>query len=111
MPQVVFHKAGEVYGEEVADDTNLVVLAGIRRFPYPYLAYGCGMGKCGKCACRIITGAEHLPPPNWKETKRLGGAIDDGYRLVCQLWIKDDIELVQDRAIAPPAPTAAAKEA
>lgn len=101
MPQVIFHKAGDVYSEEVADETNLVVSAGIRRFPYPHLAYGCGMGKCGKCACRIIAGAADLPVPNWKETKRLGNAIDDGYRLVCQLWITHDIELAQDRIILP----------
>ncbi len=101
MPQVTFHKAGEVHREEVAGETNLVVRAAIRRFPYPHLAYGCGMGKCGKCACRIIAGADHLPVPNWKESKRLGSAIDEGYRLVCQLWITHDIELAQDRAIPP----------
>lgn len=99
MLRVVFHKRGEVFSDEVAENTNLVVRTGIRRFPYPHLTYGCGMGKCGKCASRVIQGGEHLPGPNWKETKRLGDRIEQGYRLVCQLWITHDIELEQDDAI------------
>ena len=54
------------------------------------------MGKCGKCASRVVAGAEHLPPPNWKENERLGERIAAGYRLVCQQWIAEDIELAQD---------------
>ena len=96
MARVVFHKHGEVFTDEVADDSNLVVRAGIKRFPHPHLRYGCGMGKCGRCACRVLGGAEHLPEPNWKEQKVLGERIGGGYRLVCQLWIKRDIELAQD---------------
>ncbi len=38
----------------------------------------------------------HLPPPNWKEKKRLGPRIEQGYRLACQLWISHDIELSQE---------------
>ena len=99
MPRVTLHKRGEIFSDEVAEGSNLVVRTGIRRFPYPHLTYGCGMGKCGKCACRIIRGAEHLPEVNWKETKRLGDRIDAGFRLVCQLWITHDIELAQDDAL------------
>ncbi len=104
MPKVTLHKRGDVFSDEVAEDSNLVVRAGIRRFPYPHLAYGCGMGKCGKCACRVIAGSEHLPAPNWKETKRLGDRIEAGFRLMCQLWIRDDIELMQDDALNAAAP-------
>jgi ferredoxin len=99
MPHVTFHKRGEVFGDEVAENTNLVVRTGIRRFPYPHLTYGCGMGKCGKCACRVLQGGEHLPEPNWKETRRLGDRIGQGFRLVCQLWITHDIALAQDDAL------------
>jgi hypothetical protein len=45
MPTVVFHKAGQVYTGSVKDNTNLVVRAGIKEFPYPNLAYKCGMVK------------------------------------------------------------------
>jgi len=96
MPKVVFHKAGQTYIDDVLDNSNLVVRAGIRQFPYPNLRYRCGMGKCGQCACRVLAGAEHLPPANWKEQKLLGERLEEGYRLVCQLWLSHDIELMQD---------------
>ncbi|MFC7690439.1 2Fe-2S iron-sulfur cluster-binding protein [Paeniroseomonas aquatica] len=70
--------------------------------PWPHLRYGCGMGKCAKCACRVIGGAEHLPAPNWKEEKQLGGRIAEGYRLVCQIWLTHDVSLVQDDVPLPP---------
>lgn len=96
MPLVTFHKNGQVYRDEVQPNTNLVVRAGIRQFPYPNLSYQCGMGKCASCACRVLAGAEHLPPPNWKEKKQLGDRLAQGYRLVCQLWLEQDIELAQE---------------
>jgi ferredoxin len=96
VPKVVFHKLGQRYEAEVRDNTNLVVRAGVRQFPFPHLRYGCGMGKCSKCASRVIAGAEHLPLPNWKERKMLRGNLERGYRLCCQLWLTHDIELEQD---------------
>lgn len=87
----------------VPDGANLVVRAGIRAFPFPHLNYGCGMGKCGKCACRVVAGNEQLPDANWKEAKVLGDRVAGGFRLMCQLWLQYDIELVQGE----PAPTAA----
>jgi ferredoxin len=96
MPKVVFRKNGEVFSDEVADDTNLVVRAGIKRFPFPHLAYECGMGKCARCACRVLAGLENLPPPNWKEKKQLDDRLAEGYRLICQVWLKHDIEISQD---------------
>jgi ferredoxin len=96
VPRVTLHRDGQVYEGEVAENTNLVVKAGIKQFPFPHLRYGCGMGKCGKCACRVLKGAEQLPEPGWKEKKRLGSGLDEGYRLICQLWINHDIEIEQD---------------
>jgi ferredoxin len=98
MLSVVFHKNGQVHRGEVKPDSNLVVRAGIRQFPFPHLSYGCGMGKCAKCACRVIAGAEHLPAPNWKEEKLLGERLRLGFRLCCQIWLSHDIELAQDDA-------------
>lgn len=96
MPTITLHKGGAVHTGTVNENTNLVVRAGIKQFPYPNLSYKCGMGKCATCACRVLAGAEHLPPPNWKEKKQLGARLEEGYRLVCQLWITHDIELTQD---------------
>ncbi len=99
MLTVTFHKNGQTVCGEVKPETNLVVRAGIRQFPFPLLSYGCGMGKCAKCACRVLAGAEHLPAPNWKEVKLLGPRLDQGYRLCCQIWLTHDIELAQDDPI------------
>jgi ferredoxin len=96
MPRITVYKDGTPYSGEVADNTNLVVRAGIKQFPFPCLKYKCGMGKCGTCASRILAGAEHLPAPNWKEQKVLGDRLSLGYRLCCQLWLHHDLELTQD---------------
>lgn len=100
MPVVILHKNGQTHRDEVKSGANLVVRAGIRQFPYPHLSYECGMGKCAKCACKVLAGAEHLPAANWKEKKQLGARLDEGYRLACQLWLEHDIELSQDGAAA-----------
>ena len=97
MPSIILHREGLTHHGEVKDNANLVVMAGIRQFPYPHLRFGCGMGKCCKCASRVISGAEHLAEPNWKEKKLLGSRLAQGYRLVCQLWITHDLELEQDK--------------
>ncbi|MCH4562012.1 (2Fe-2S)-binding protein [Halomonas sp. EGI 63088] len=98
MPLIKIHKNGEVFEGEVQPNTNLVVRAGIRQFPYPHLSYGCGMGKCAKCMCKVVKGGEALPVPNWKEKKMLGPRLEQGYRLACQLWVEEDLELAQESA-------------
>lgn len=100
MPKVVIRKNGDSFEGEVRPNSNLVVRAGIKQFPYPHLEYGCGMGKCSKCMCRVLQGAEHLAEPNWKEKKQLGERLGQGFRLACQLWIHHDIELCQDEKAA-----------
>jgi ferredoxin len=103
MPKIVLHKNGQAYKGEVKENSNLVVRAGIRQFPFPNLRYECGMGKCAKCACRILRGGEHLAAPNWKEKKQLGQQrLEQGYRLTCQLWISHDLELAQDDVAPEP---------
>lgn len=109
MPTVVLTKGGETLRGEVPEKTNLVVKAGIKQFPHPLMRYGCGMGRCAKCACRVVAGAADLPEANWKENRTLGtDRLAEGYRLMCQLWITHDIELVQD--VDPIAPAKAPAE-
>jgi ferredoxin len=107
VPTVILHRDGQAYQGEVAENSNLVVRAGFKQFPFPHLRYGCGMGKCAKCACRVLKGAEQLPPPNWKEKQRLGPRLDEGYRLICQLWLSHDVELAQDKNPIEPLVSAA----
>ncbi|MCI3923049.1 (2Fe-2S)-binding protein [Paenibacillus sp. TRM 82003] len=94
MPQVTLHQNGQVILQEVNAGSNLVVLAGIRKFPR--LKYGCGMGKCTKCTIKVLAGGDGLPQPNWKEQKMLGERLGEGYRLACQLYISEDLEISQD---------------
>src|SRR4051794_10061392 len=94
MPNVTLHQNGQVYQQEVSENSNLVVLAGVKKFPH--LKYGCGMGKCTKCMVKVVTGGEKLQEPNWKENKMLGDKINEGFRLACQLYISEDIELRQE---------------
>jgi ferredoxin len=62
------------------------------------------MGKCGKCTCHILAGAETLPEPNWKEQKVLGEErLGQGLRLACQLWLHHDVTLTQDGVVLPTA--------
>ncbi|SDJ77917.1 2Fe-2S iron-sulfur cluster-binding protein [Paenibacillus naphthalenovorans] len=96
MPNVKLHQNGQVYEQEVAANSNLVVLAGIKKFPYPHLKYGCGMGKCTRCTVTVLSGGESLPEPNWKENKMLGDKLSVGCRLACQLYITADIEIRQE---------------
>lgn len=94
MPYVILRQNGQEHRQEVGPNSNLVVLAGIKKFPH--LKYGCGMGKCTKCTVKVLSGGEQLPEPNWKEAKMLGGRLNEGFRLACQLYITDDIELMQE---------------
>jgi ferredoxin len=113
MPHVVIHRLGQAHAGEVKEQSNLVVRAGIKQFPYPHLRYGCGMGKCAKCASRVLDGAAQLAAPNWKELKVLGEArLAEGYRLMCQLWITHDLEIAQpDEPLQPAAVAAGATPA
>jgi ferredoxin len=43
-----------------------------------------------------------LPEPNWKEKQRLGPHLEQGYRLLCQLWLSHDIEIEQDKTPLAP---------
>lgn len=99
MPTITIHKKGETYAGEIPSDSNLVVLTGVRKFPWPHLRYGCGMGQCTRCKSRIIAGAEGLGALNWKEIKLLTDAERaQGFRLMCQVRVFHDLELTQDDA-------------
>jgi len=100
--RVVLHGVDGTCEQEVAMGSNLVVLAGIKKFPG--LRYSCGMGRCARCASKVVGGLEHLVPPNWKEEKTLGAdKLAEGYRLLCQIYISRDLEIIQDEIPLTPA--------
>lgn len=96
MPIVKIHKDEKCFEKNVEKNVNLVVQAGIKKFPIPHLKYKCGMGTCGTCASIIISGAKNIDEPNWKEIKILKEKIKLGYRLTCQFRVSNDIEIKQD---------------
>jgi len=85
-----------VFEQNVDLDSNLVVQAGIKKFPFPHLKYKCGMGSCGTCASKIVSGGDGLIKPTWKEIKVLKDRLDLGYRLVCQFRVKHDLIIKQE---------------
>ena len=95
MPFVKIIHGDEVFEQDVNENTNLVVQAGIKKYPFPYLQYKCGMGTCGTCSSKIISGAENLSKPTWKEIKVLKEKLDLGYRLVCQFRVFHNIVIKQ----------------
>lgn len=102
MVKITLHSPQGTYVQEVPVQSNLVVLAGLKKFPG--LRYSCGIGRCGKCASRVLTGGEHLPPPNWKEERVLGAErLAEGYRLLCQINVVADLEVEQDPVPITPA--------
>jgi ferredoxin len=94
MPIVTLHQGSRTYTQEVPVGSNLVVLAGIKKFPY--LRYGCGMGKCTRCRVKVLAGMEQFPEPNWKEQRLGEEKLREGWRLACQLTIQDDLEILQE---------------
>jgi ferredoxin len=64
---------------------------------YPYLEensslpFGCKKGRCGTCACVILSGEENLEPKSRDEEMllaKLGNPSSKRNRLACQLRIK-----------------------
>ena len=96
MPLVKIIRGEEVFEKEVEENTNLVVQAAIKQYPFPYLKYKCGMGTCGTCSSIIISGGKNLDEPTWKEVKVLKEKLNSGYRLACQFRVLHDIELEQE---------------
>lgn len=96
MPLVRLFHDHDIFEKKLDKNTNLVVQAGIKNFPFPYLKYKCGMGSCGTCECFIISGKENISEPTWKEKKILKEKLSLGFRLACQFRILNDVDLKQN---------------
>ena len=89
------HKEHNIFESKVNSNVNLLVQAGIKKFPFPHLKYKCGMGTCGTCCVKIISGHKNLENPTWKEIKILKDKIKLGYRLSCQIRVLLNLEKLQ----------------
>ena len=95
MPIVKIHKEHNIFESKVNSNVNLLVQAGIKKFPFLHLKYKCGMGTCGTCCVKIISGNKNLEDPTWKEIKILKDKIKLGYRLSCQFRVLFNLEKLQ----------------
>ncbi len=96
MPILKINIGDETFEGEVDKNSNLVVKAGIRKFPYPHLKYRCGMASCGTCISKILSGEKNITAPEWKEKKFLKDKLNHGFRLACQFRIIGDLEITQN---------------
>lgn len=73
----------------VSEGENL--LEALRRYGVP-LPAGCGgLGLCGMCRVKVVSGS--LTPPTQKEHGILSSLLERGWRLACQARVLDDVEL------------------
>lgn len=75
-------------------DEGLTIFDILRDANLPIAGPCGGKGTCGKCLVKCLTDSFDLP--NDAEKEKLGGLYKDGFRLACQLMIKEDacLELV-----------------
>lgn len=93
MPEIRFTTSGQTTQFPEGTDVNLLRVAIRHDIPLPWK---CGSGRCGTDRILIEEGAEHLDPPRRRERERLGGLLDDGYRLACQTYASGDVKLSWD---------------
>jgi ferredoxin len=93
VPEICFRTSGQT--TEFAEGTDVNLLRSAIRHDVP-LPWKCGSGRCGTDRIHIEEGAENLDPPRRRERERLGGLLDDGYRLACQTYASGDVTVTWD---------------
>jgi adenylate cyclase len=66
-----------------------------------------GRAQCGRCAIRVVAGAERLSVPGPREVERLQAmGAPDGIRLACQTYPRGDvlIEIMNPGTVDPSLP-------
>jgi ferredoxin len=83
MPDVILND--ETYDVEPGQ-----VLLDVARKHAAHIGFICdGNGLCQMCECRVVSGAEHLSPPNEAEKTWLTQEqLDEGRRLCCQTSLR-----------------------
>ncbi|EJL47715.1 hypothetical protein BAG01nite_20630 [Brevibacillus agri] len=56
----------------------------------------CTTGKCRTCMVRMNIPAGSAPPPSETEQYRLGEAVQQGYRLACQVYVTGPLTVFLD---------------
>ena len=88
MPKVTFLPDQKVV--HVRNHTTVLQAAQKSRTP---IRTRCG-GNAGCLMCKIrITDETGLSPASEKESRKLGDLINQGYRLACQTYVEQDVEI------------------
>ncbi len=85
---VTFHHGGRTVRLETQVGRNL--LDALREHGVEMQSVCNGKGTCGKCRVHLLHGDG---APNERERAALGGLVDDGWRLSCQLVAHEDLEV------------------
>jgi ferredoxin len=89
MPKLTFTQTGETF--DLASGTSLLVFCQETQTPQ---TFGCTVGHCGACICRVTNGGENLNPPSEGELETLEQLESgEGARLGCQLEIQGDVTI------------------
>lgn len=95
MPKVTVKTDKQVYEIDAKQGQNLLML--LREANIEINSPCNGNGTCGKCKVKVISG--FLPEPCGNEVKILGTkAIEDGYRLSCNLNIQSDLKILLENS-------------
>lgn len=88
MPRVTFEPAGITVDAQVGESVFDAGKRGGVLVPTACMA----KGTCGLCRVKILSGAEHLPPPSAVEQKHLGNTyFITKLRLSCQICPAGDL--------------------
>lgn len=93
MPTIWYRTSDRKVEFEEGDEVNLLRVAIRNDCGVPFK---CASGNCGTDAVLVEAGAEHLSRVRPKERDRLGGAVDNGYRLACQTYASGDVTVSWD---------------
>ncbi len=93
MPTIKFLTSGFAVDFPEDTDVNLLRVAIRNECGVPYR---CASGNCGTDRVFVESGAENLSAPRKRERERLGGLLDDGWRLACQTYVEGNVSVSWD---------------
>jgi ferredoxin len=93
MPTIRFATSEREVEFPDGEDVNLLRVAIRNECGVPFK---CASGNCGTDRVRVEAGAEHCDPVRRRERERLGGLLDEGYRLACQTYVSGDVTISWD---------------
>ncbi|HDI74380.1 MAG TPA: DUF4445 domain-containing protein [Thermoprotei archaeon] len=92
MPRIIIKNKGS----GLICEKNSLLLDVLRRNGINIQAICGGLGLCGLCRVRVMSGA--VSEPTEHEKRILGGLLSEGWRLACQTRVLGDLEIIVPEA-------------